>query len=164
MASGYPGGRNPYWDRTRFWDRNGKPLHLLQWGWLSEQRSYRQVAHGFVASASDLRRAYCVCTIWYGMHEYLVWMPGDNIPPLFRTAVLRLKAFDPERNTINDSVLVEESLAMREADARALHDATMARVTAWVDEPLVSHQPVVPARPRDGWAVERAAMERASHG
>jgi hypothetical protein len=168
--TGQPVGRSSVWDKPHFWDRNGKPLHRRVWGWLGEQDSYRQVARGLIFSATDPSRFYCVSTIWGGMSDTIVGFAlmhsnPDVIPPLFRTAIIRPHGPNTDHTSLTGFELVEEEeSSWREADARRLHDETVQRVAGWLDEPIIAHRPVVPARPRDGWTIEQATHQELRHG
>lgn len=142
------------------WDRDGKPLGWFAWAWLCEQRSYREVARGYVLSRATADQLHGVSTIWTGV-DLNHGLVRQGLPAIFDTGIFRRIG---STGTQRDFEVVEVFHATTEAQARTLHDHAMETVIARVADPLVMDAPVVPPRPREGWAVEveRVRPERSA--
>jgi hypothetical protein len=134
---------------TEFWDRDGKPLPLLQWALLYEQPTYRLVARTAVASTLDASPTLQVSTVWIGFDQCIVPVSArlSGVPPaIYQTAALR--ALTPDAWEIT-----ETWLAATEAGARRTHDEAVMWACERVAAPVVQSVPVVPPRPHCGWTV-----------
>ncbi len=92
-------------DLVGYRDREGKPIGALEWARLWEDFEYRRI------DETPLPQGGRVVTVWSGMISPVV-------EGLFFTAV-----FSANRRTV-----VEEIPTQTEADARAMHAATVARL------------------------------------
>lgn len=126
---------------TAFFDRNGVQVPLLTWACLFEERSYRLVARCKVASAGS---AYLVVTIWTGYDKDLFNPRGQ----IYSTGVFVA--------TNRSSATLDEVWSTTEANALRAHDQAVRDLCARLVDPVITSQPVVPARPRAGWAVQRS--------
>lgn len=133
------------------WDRDGRPVGLFLWAWLLDQRTYKNVARGHVFSASEPEKHVCVSTIWFGidMNHGLV---SDAPPLMFETAILRPVAPDADDYSLEGFTVDELYRSFTEAQARDTHDRVVTYAADRFEDPIITHQPIVPARPRAGWA------------
>ena len=87
-----------------YYDRQGKPLKLLEWGRKLEDREYRRLAE---TTLPDGKR---VSTVWIGLdHQF-----GERPPLIFETMVF------PSRNDMDEQDCERYTT---EAEAKAGHDA-----------------------------------------
>jgi hypothetical protein len=132
---------------TQYWDRAGKPLHVIAWAHLYNHDSYRRVARNIVASRENTTDVLDVSTIWWGYDTELALADGAPGWPdrgtRYETAVLRGPRQHP--------TIITSWRGVTEADARRLHDEAVAWACDRVTSPVVVRIPVVPARPRYGW-------------
>lgn len=99
-----------------YYDKAGKPIEMMQWATLLQDRSYSDIA-------KSVNRGYLISTVWLGLnHDYARFMPGrENAPPvIFETMI-----FDPEGGVLD----YQERYCTEEA-ARVGHE----RAKAWLRE------------------------------
>lgn len=152
------------------WDRDGKPIGWVVWAWLMEQPSYQRVARGFAFPAAAPEQLYCVSTVWMGFDLNHGFARHRGAPMMFETAAFRAgTAVDDEKDEVLRGERIDVCRSATEKAAVATHDRMMAAVAAQLRDPVVTHLPVVPARPRGGWTGKQEALsvrypERASRG
>lgn len=67
------------WNKTRirYWDKESKPLTVLQWGRLFEDPAYRRIGH------TEIDDFGFVSTIWIGLdHDFTSGLLDPHKPPL----------------------------------------------------------------------------------
>ena len=126
---------------TRFYDRNGRPLPLLRWGYLYGQRTYHIVARAVVTSATDPKLTYLVSTLWMGFDPDILRPPV--VPNIYETVALT-----PHQ-------ILELERTATERQAILTHDAIVRRIAARIPDPVITHHPVVPSAPTGGWTCQR---------
>lgn len=107
-------------DAGRFFDRDGRPLELLEWAQLFEDDEYRKVAYTEVADG------VAVSTIWVGM--------GGSLGRLFETVVF--VTLDAPKRCLGRELWregVEEHRWPTLHAARAGHDQVVAELKGQFD-------------------------------
>lgn len=95
---------------SHFYDRNGRPLDLLEWAGLFEDKGYRILRH------THLPSGVMVSTVWLGIdHSFL---SGER-PVIFETMVFP----DPRKRHDSDDLACWRYTT--EANARAGHERMM---------------------------------------
>lgn len=117
-------------DREPYFDRQGRPMGLLEWAQHIEDREYAVVAQHWV-------RGWMVSTVWLGIDHGFATMFGGglHVPVIFETMV-----FPPGDEAGEHGVMSEEYCERyaTEAAAQAGHDRALAAMTGKLGGPAAA--------------------------
>lgn len=95
---------------SMYYDKEGKPLNLFQWGRLMENLEYKRVALDVLADGTR------ISTVWLGL-DHSFSMPSEHHQPLiFETMVFSKDSgdeLDMERYTTLDQAIAGHKLMLR---------------------------------------------------
>lgn len=96
---------------SEYYDRQGKPMELMEWASIFEQRDKKQVAHDLVGHVR-------VSTVWLGLNHAF----GDGPPLIFETLVFGGSLdMEMDRYSTEDQALVGHAAMVervRQAEAK----------------------------------------------
>ena len=64
---------------SKYYDKDGKPLELMDWAWKFEDSAYKRIAE------TRLDNGYWVSTVWMGLNHNF----GEGVPLIFETMVFK---------------------------------------------------------------------------